>query len=144
MPKIDCRDVREAGIGGGPIDILFPPTFCLVLVVVIEGTRPVEGVPVRGVEAAELVVDVSCFVGDLAGDCNCLEITIQGIYFSQLTRRMLEGLRPAGLGLTAFILCRLPTAVSGIALNLLPTPVMTLAGLPARFGTPFLGGGGGG
>jgi len=66
-PASDCLPVRDAGMAGGPIEVLVPPTLGLGFDKVTEGVLALEGVPVRGVEAFEFVAD-SCFVGDLVGD----------------------------------------------------------------------------
>lgn len=68
VPTDDCLDVRDVGTGGGPIDVRFPATLGRGFVVDIDGTRPLDGVPVLGVDAAEVPADASCFVGDLVGD----------------------------------------------------------------------------
>lgn len=66
-PVIDGL-VCEAGLAGGPIDVRLPPTLGLALEV-IDGFRPLEGVPVLGVEAVEVAAD-NCLVGDFVGDCS--------------------------------------------------------------------------
>lgn len=63
--------MRPAGIGGGPIDVRFAPTAGRGLVVVIDGVRELDGVPVLGVDVPEVVADNNCFVGDLVGDYSC-------------------------------------------------------------------------
>ena len=67
-PDIDCLDVREAGTGGGPIEVRLPLTLGRGFAVVIDATRPLDGVPVLGVDVADVAPDASCFVGDLVGD----------------------------------------------------------------------------
>jgi hypothetical protein len=70
-PKPPAKDGlagRAPGGGGGGIDVRAdPPTLGLGFDIVIEGFLAFEGVPVRGVEAFDVVAD-NCFVGDLAGD----------------------------------------------------------------------------
>jgi hypothetical protein len=68
VADMDCLDVLEAGIGGGPIEVRLPPTLGRGFEVVTDDTRPFEGVPVLGVDAAEVPADPSCFVGDFVGD----------------------------------------------------------------------------
>lgn len=60
-------DARAVGAAGGPIEVRFVARLGLE-VIVIEDGRVFEGVPVRGVDAAEVAPDISCFVGDLVGD----------------------------------------------------------------------------
>lgn len=68
VPASDCLDVRDAGIGGGPMDVLLaPPTLGLGFEVVDVG-RVVDGVLVLGVDAPDVAADVSCLVGDFVGD----------------------------------------------------------------------------
>lgn len=143
-PAIDGRDVCEAGLAGGPIDVRLPPMLGRGLDIVMEGFLVlVLGVPVRGVEALEVAAD-SCFVGDLVGD-----YTVVSIYstknMTKLTRRMLDGLDlVAGLGLAAFMLCLFPDAASDTVLTLLPAAAPpTLLGLVGFFMTaaPFCFGG---
>ena len=67
-PDIDCLDVLEAGTGGGPIEVRPPPTLGRGFEVAAGGTRPPDGVPVLGVDAADVPADASCFVGDFVGD----------------------------------------------------------------------------
>lgn len=67
-PAVDdvdgCRVTREAGTGGGPMDVRTPAPG---RVLVVETTRALFGVLVR--DAAVLdAVDPTCFVGDLVGD----------------------------------------------------------------------------
>lgn len=60
--------MAATGLGGGPIDVLFPPILGLGFVIDMDGFLALEGVPVRGVEAADGAAD-SCLVGDFVGDC---------------------------------------------------------------------------
>jgi hypothetical protein len=117
-------DVRDAGIAGGPIDVLLVDTGRGLGGGGIDAFREFEGVPVLGVEAVEVAAE-SCFVGDFVGD-----------------RSILDGLLPAGLGLAAFMLIRFPAPGSGTVLILLPrVGPATLLGLLCLFGigTPFEG-----
>ena len=67
-PASDGLDIRAAaGGGGGPIEVLFPPTLGLGFDNVTDGFLVFEGVPVRGVEAFDVAAE-SCFVGDFVGD----------------------------------------------------------------------------
>jgi hypothetical protein len=90
-PASDCRDCVEVGLVFAPL-AMPPPIDCLLVGaparVVVEGgpmrdfpvvlnldlvlesdvRAVVAGVPVRGVEAAELAEDSAGFVGDLVGD----------------------------------------------------------------------------
>ena len=74
-PASDGLDVRAAGVGGGPIEVLFPPTLGLGFENVTEGFFVFEGVPVRGVEAFDVAAD-NCFVGDFVGDCRLIRIEV--------------------------------------------------------------------
>jgi hypothetical protein len=76
-PASDGLDVRAAaGGGGGPIEVLPPPTLGLGFDSVTEGFLALEGVPVRGVEAFDVVAE-SCFVGDFVGDCKMVKPEFQ-------------------------------------------------------------------
>jgi len=67
-PASDGLGVLAAGMGGGGIDVRFPPTPGRVgFDIVMEGFLALDGVPVLGVEAFDGVAD-SCFVGDFVGD----------------------------------------------------------------------------
>lgn len=72
-PASDGLDIRAAGAGGGPIEVLLPPTLGLGFDNVTEGFLVFEGVPVRGVEAFDVTAD-NCFVGDFVGDYNLVRI----------------------------------------------------------------------
>ena len=75
-PASEGLDVRAAaGGGGGPIEVLLPPTLSLGFDNVTEGFLAFEGVPVRGVEAFDVAAE-SCFVGDLVGDCNVISFEL--------------------------------------------------------------------
>ena len=68
-PPIDALepgDADFAGACGGPMDVL-PEVLNLDFALESEVLAVVAGVPVRGVEAAELAEDMG-FVGDLVGD----------------------------------------------------------------------------
>lgn len=61
-----CRVTREAGMGGGPMEVRTPAAPGRVLVVA-ETARALEGVLVR--EGAVLdAAEPTCFVGDFVGD----------------------------------------------------------------------------
>jgi hypothetical protein len=66
-PARDCLDVRDAGTAGGPIEVRLPLMLGRGFAVVADGARVCEGVPVLGVEVAEVAAD-NCFVGDFVGD----------------------------------------------------------------------------
>ncbi len=66
-PEIAGLDEVAAGLGGGPIDVLFAPVLGLGFVIDIDGVLPFAGVPVLGVELADVAAD-NCFVGDFVGD----------------------------------------------------------------------------
>lgn len=68
VPDMDCLDVLEVGTGGGPIEVRLPPMLGRGFEVVTDDTRPFDGVPVLGVDAAEVPADPNCFVGDFVGD----------------------------------------------------------------------------
>lgn len=59
--------VDDAGFAGGPIDVRVPPTLGRGLDIVMEGFLAFDGVPVLGVDAADVPAE-SCFVGDFVGD----------------------------------------------------------------------------
>lgn len=65
-PTVDCLVVLEEGTVGGAMDVLFDPT--VDRVAVVETVRVCDGVPVRDVVLADAAPEVSCFVGDFAGD----------------------------------------------------------------------------
>jgi hypothetical protein len=66
-PDKDGLAVPIVGLGGGPIEVLFPATVVRGFGMEAEGFRTFEGVPVRGVEVVDGVAD-SCLVGDFVGD----------------------------------------------------------------------------
>lgn len=146
---IDCLDVLEVGIGGGPIDVRFPgpAKLCLGFTDPGVGLEPMDGVVVRGVDAPDGAPEDSCFVGDFVGDYSIL---VSGMANKknkdQQTLSMLPG-RPnlaAGLGLDAFMLILLPAAGSLTLPTLLAGGATTLDGLLVLFGTGAAFGGGGG
>lgn len=69
-PLIDCLEAGLAffGAGGGAIEVL-PVVLSLDFVLESDVLAVVAGVPVLGVEAAELAEDTA-LVGDLVGDCD--------------------------------------------------------------------------
>jgi hypothetical protein len=120
---IEGLEVRAAGAGGGAIDVRFEASVDAGRVET-EGVRVIDGVPVLGVEAAEVAAEARI----------CIR-----------TRNMLDGRRVAGLGLEALILALLVPAASPIVLNLFVAAGATLLGLLAGFfATPFRCAGGGG
>jgi hypothetical protein len=68
VPASDCLDVLEAGIGGGPMDVLLAAPTADRGFDDVDGARVIEGVPVLGVDAPDVAADASCFVGDFVGD----------------------------------------------------------------------------
>lgn len=68
FPVIDCLDVLDAGIGGGPIEVRLPLILGRGFDVGAGGTRPFEGVLVLGEDVPDVAADASCLVGDLVGD----------------------------------------------------------------------------
>jgi hypothetical protein len=76
-PPIEALDpyvVGFAGAGGGAMDAL-PVVLSLDFVLESDVLAVVAGVPVRGVDAAELADEI-CFVGDLVGDLVRLSVAI--------------------------------------------------------------------
>jgi hypothetical protein len=57
-----------AGGGGGPIDVRLVADGGRVFGTPGGGARALAGVPVRGVEETEVLVEYICFVGDFVGD----------------------------------------------------------------------------
>lgn len=139
----DCLAVREAGIAGGPIEVLFPAMDVRVLAPA-EGTLALEGVPV--LEADALEAALIGFVGDLVGDYRLFNVNkLRNVWirFAKLTRTMLVGrdVLGTGLGLGAFKLFRLASMTS--PLRAVFDAGWKLAGRPIGFraGAAFAAGG---
>lgn len=114
-----CR-FREAGAGGGPIEVRTPEVGRVFAVT--DGTRALEGVPVRETEALE--GPLNCLVGDFVGD------------LAMLDGRFLD----TGLGLGALRLFLLFNPVSP-EMDVRPAPGAKLDGRDGLLTGAALGGG---